>query len=656
MSYTPPDGHNVILNFEQPFTPVDSHNVVLNFGDSAPQLNVLSAPLKTGFKAVISGTNTATAINNGTLQANVKTQLKVVITGSNYELVDNRGTLNAMLNTAVQAISNGINNINHIVGVNCSLGVRFKKAITALSVTEISWSKPILRVGNTALFFDQGLVISQQVGLNFDNADTLTRSVRLLHEQATGLSQCVSLRFEKAETHVVAQTYVHDVAVRMTHNRETKWQEMIRLRKNVTYSYDVADVLQKRFTFEWDKGLELLTFDRFPWDEADSIHYVKHKIEPWPKPVKPKYEGSADLNFVCLCHDVDAHNVVLNFGQDDCLPTIPNRNGCYIVNNVEVTRLDNGEKIKVISGSYKKSRDAWCISHSLVVPVSEIAKLGVVKGIVLKLVVNGSEHHIMLEESTESIRFAEHTYNLDGRSLTALNSSDYMPKRSFLQENERTSVQLCQAELDRVFSETVLNWQLLDEVGWIVPTESLSYTNLAPIDAIKLVVEAGGGMLQSAKTGNELIVAQRYKKSYWDPMTIADYDRLLPESLVTEHNIQRIELPEYNAITLINPNTALSATVKRSGTGGDVVMEAVSNPLFEAVAMGGYGKAALSQSGLTEKHSFKTVICDDFGECDAGETLAYNAEFWGIVDEVSISYTYAKVEQTVVVEVHREST
>ncbi|MGV7507446.1 hypothetical protein PJN21_29585, partial [Mycobacterium kansasii] len=60
-------------------------------------------------------------------------------------------------------------------------------------------------------------------------------------------------------------------------------------------------------------------------------------------------------------------------------------------------------------------------------------------------------------------------------------------------------MQLVQAELDRANSGTALDWKLIDDLGWIVPTKSLSYAELAPIDAIKQVVDAGGGFIYSQK-------------------------------------------------------------------------------------------------------------------------------------------------------------
>src|SRR5690606_18864368 len=60
--------------------------------------------------------------------------------------------------------------INHLVGVSHSINARYWRAITALSAIEIPWSKPILRVSNEALFYDQGLVISNQKNIQYEQA------------------------------------------------------------------------------------------------------------------------------------------------------------------------------------------------------------------------------------------------------------------------------------------------------------------------------------------------------------------------------------------------------------------------------------------------------------------------------------------------------
>ena len=659
MSYTPPDAHSVNLNFETPLTPVDSHNLILNFGETA-QRNALQAPLKTGFHAVISGSNTEIIVNHGQLSADFKTAIQAQINGTNFELVDNRGILQTSIKTSMQASVIADNDINHILGVSIRLGMQFKRAIASLSVVEIPWSKPVLRVSNEALFYEQSLVLSSQVDIWFEQAGSLNSVVRSMCEQATGLSSDAYLVWERGDRRFIHQRYVHQDTIKLRYNRESKWQEMIRRRKQFTYSHEVAEQFEKHFSLEWDKGLEIITKSDLPWDKAKSIHYRKHPVQPWPKPVLPEYVGDGNLNFICLCTEVDAHNVILNFGADDCIPALSNRNWWYIVNNLSAERLDNGEPIKVINGTYNGGRSTWCWSYSITVAHTEKEKLQPIddQPVILKLMINGFEHHVLLETETETIKFANKSYTYDGRSVTALNAADYAAKRSFIQDNERTSVQLVQAEIDRAQSGTELDWKLIDDVGWIIATESLSYAELAPMDAIKQVVEAGGGFIYSQKSGNTLSILPRYKKGYWDAMTVDDYNVLIPQSIVIQQTIEQNKdyIADYNAINVVNSRSGNSLTVKQRDTAGDIPLEAVTGPMFDVVSGASFGKMELIKANIQEFHTLSGLpVSQDIGEILPGKTVAFHGQWWGVIDSVSGSFSHGKVTESIKVErIHRE--
>ena len=51
-----------------------------------------------------------------------------------------------------------------------SIDAGYQKAIAALSVAEIPWSKPILRVSNEALFYDKSLEFTLSIKGEFENA------------------------------------------------------------------------------------------------------------------------------------------------------------------------------------------------------------------------------------------------------------------------------------------------------------------------------------------------------------------------------------------------------------------------------------------------------------------------------------------------------
>lgn len=665
-NYIPPDGHQVNLNFKDPVT----GSTDLNFGSDGQNLasldvvintriiaklnavsdgnDVLDAQINTGFNAEFNAVAGQSAQLDTQLQTGFIAELSAV-------RIDQYCVVDAVIQTGFNAQFQALFDINHLVGVSYGFDMRYQKAIAALSTTEIPWAKPILRVSNEALFYDQGLVISNQMDIWHDQAGSLARAIRSIHEQATGLSSDAYVVWEEGDKRFIHQHYLHEETIKLRHNRETVWQEMIRRRKAFTYSQEVAHVFEKRFSFEWDKSLEIVTKLNFPWDKAKAIHYRKHPVLPWPEPEIPKYEGSTDLNFICLCHDVDSHSIVLNFGADDCIPALPKRNWWYIVNTLIAERLDTGEKIKVMDGTYSTSRSQWCWTYSITVAHTEKEKLQPIDGqpVILKIMINGFEHHILLEDPEETRHFANVLYTYPGRSVTALNSDKYGPTRSFIQDNERASVQLVQAELDRANSGTSLDWKLIDELGWIVPVESLSYAELAPIDAIKQVVDSGGGFIYSQKAGNTLTILPRYQKGYWDTMTVDDYDILLSESLVMQQNIKKNDeyIADFNAITVVNSRSGESLKVQQRGTSGDVPLETVTGPLFNVVSGASYGKNALVKANIQELHTFSDIpVSQEIGEMLPGKTIAFKGQWWGVIDSVSGSFSHEKVNETITVE------
>lgn len=663
-NYTPPNSHNVNLDFKDTIT----SSTDLNFGVDEQKLAQIDAEINVKispeiFTEVFSSNTIDAFVKVGVcadIQAVVGQVAQIdtrVVTTPIISIVaarvDQFCSIESSINMMIKPQIISQIDMNNLRGVSYSFNTSFDCAIESLSDTEIPWSKPILRVSNEALFFDKSLVISNQYLMGFEAGISLSNSVQMLFEQGTGLQGGCGFIWQETEKRFIGRNLNFNTSKNLSINILTDWKELIRLKKDLTYSHNVAELFQKRFSFVWDKGLEIITSSNIDWEIAKSIHYRKHSIEPWLPTEKPKYKGSADLDFHCLCLPVKSNEVTLNFGSDDCIPAILEKKWWFILNNLEVTRLDNGQKITVYDGTYSTDKNRWCWSYTLRIPYTEIVKLESINDqpVILKIMVNGFEYHMLYESKVESKRFAETIYTLQGRSPTAVNSSDYSNLRSFLQENERTSVQLCQAELDRVFSETELDWRLIDELGWIVENESLTYSNLAPVDAIKMVVDAGGGFVYSEKSGNKLTIKPRYKKSFWDSMANSDYDIVLPNSFVEQQDISSKETDfDYNGITLINSKNGKTALVKRLGTSGDTTLESETNPLFNHVSMGSFAKAKLTEANVIETHTFKTPVSSEAGEFLPGNILAFNSEWWGVIDSVSGSFSHASTSETITVE------
>ncbi|WP_312057545.1 hypothetical protein [Acinetobacter courvalinii] len=650
-NYIPPDGHNVSLNFSDLIGPADSHNLILNFGADQVIIANLDAIITTSFNAEITA-----------LQGNFAQLDCVVETGFNAEIeavsINQLCTVDAVINTVFSSAIPTHFDINFIRGLNHLSVFEFQKTLPALHENYLSFGKAIIKSHNSAFIFERGLTISNAVTVGFDKSTFLQQMVRTVFEETTGLSSTSKIVWQDNEKRFIARTLVFEESEKVLINRQTTWDEMIRKRKKITLSHEVAAVFEKRFTFKHDKGLELITTDSIPWEVARAVYYRKSKVDPIEPQPKPEYVGSPDLNFICLCHDIDSHNVILNFGADECLPNIAPVDWWYIVNEIKVTRLDNGQEIQIYSGDYSTDRSSWSWSYNLSIPFYEKSKTEPINGkpVILKIMINGNEHRMLLENISRSRQFGKETYKLSGRSPTALLDAPYSPTRSFTQENERSSVQLAQAELDRVNSNVVLNWELIDALGWILPPESLSYSNLTPIAVIKMIAEAGGGFVYSEPASNTLTIKPRYKKTWWDSIAIDEYDRVIPESIVTDQSTDYEPYPDYNGVFLTNDRNGDTGQVKRVGTAGDVLQESSNSPLLTSTTvMHSKGREVLAKAGLVENHSLLMPITQEIGLCLPGELVAFNGDWWGIVDGVSGSFTHKLVNQTAVIErVNRE--
>ena len=641
-NYIPPDSHNVELNFNEIIGAIDGHNVVLNFGANEVITASIDAVISTVLIAEIT-----------TLQGSVAQIDCVITTDFNAEItavVSNQFcSIDAVINTNFVSNVGTHFDINFVLGLNHLSIFNYQKAVPALIESHVIYGKARFKAHNSAFIFERGLSLSNAVITSFEKGQILQRAVRLVFDESTQLESNYHLVWQENDKRFIARTLVFEESEKLLINRHTSWDEMIRKRKKFTFSHEVAEVFEKRFIFKYDKGLELVTNDAIPWEVARAVYYRKSSIDPIEPQPKPEYVGSTDLNFVCLCYDIDSHNVILNFGADDCIPGIVNKNWWYIVNDLKVTRLDNGQEIQVNNGDYRCDRSSWCWSYNLTIPFYEKSKLDPVGGqpVILKIMVNGNEHRMLLENISRSRQFAKDVYKLSGRSPTALLDAPYSPTRSFTQENERTSVQLVQAELDRVNSNIVLNWELIDALGWVLPANSLSYSNLTPIAAIKLIADAAGGFVYSEPDSNTLTIKPKYKKTWWDPIAINEYDRVIPESVVTDLSTDYTVYPDYNGVFLTNDRNGNTGQVKRVGTAGDVLQESVNSPLLTSTsAMHSKGREVLAKAGMVETHSLLMPITQEVGQCVPAELIAFNGDWWGIVDGVSGSFSYEKVVQT----------
>ncbi|EXE10752.1 hypothetical protein J559_3271, partial [Acinetobacter sp. 983759] len=197
-NYTPPDGHQVNLNFKDLVT----GSTDLNFGADDQNLASLDAVINTAFFAkfdAVTGSNDvldawiATGFNAefnavtgqfARLDVVVQTDFIAEFTATR---IDQYCALNAVIQTGFKANLDALFDINFIRGVEHYLTAEYQRALPCLIASIISWAKPVLRAHHSAFYFEHSLGLSNQALLGFEKAALLYRSVQLQHEESTGL-------------------------------------------------------------------------------------------------------------------------------------------------------------------------------------------------------------------------------------------------------------------------------------------------------------------------------------------------------------------------------------------------------------------------------------------------------------------------------------
>lgn len=545
-----------------------------------------------------------------------------------------------------------------------TFGVDYQQANSGQLSILSTWAKTDDTAQGTVITWQDSNKIHQDIDVPYGSTDYTSNDIDIIFDESRKYQQTSKITWQENDKLRLKTDIVFDNAYAFSRLTGLIWQEMIRLRQYDDVNYKQANELKRSpFLFLWHIGLNQYQNDSIVWDIGRAVYYRKSVVEPiLPKP-KPQYVGSTTLEFICKCHDVDSHNVILHFGDDDCIPNVePNKNSrwWYIVNRLSVIRADTGEDILVTQGNLSSDRNSWCWSYSLTVPKSELVKLNPIgqKPVILQLNINGYIHLMLLENKQRSLQFASEYYTLTGRSPSALLDSPYSATRSFTQENERTSVQLAQAEIDRATAhlssrfnfDMALKWDLIDELGWVIASDSLTYSGLSPIAVIKMIAESAGGFVLSEPDKYQLTVKPLHAKTFWDNITVDDYHAKIPSSIVTDLSTDYLYLPDYNGITLTNDKTGLTGLVNRRDTARDVLLESVNNPLFNSQSMAGFAKAQLAKAKLVEIHRIAMPLTDKVGFIKPADIVAFDGQWWGVVNSISIQFNYSYVMQNVEIE------
>lgn len=351
----------------------------------------------------------------------------------------------------------------------------------------------------------------------------------------------------------------------------------------------------------FNQGKDLAWYNIIPWQQGRQPPPGREL--PYVPPVTPPYTPDYNLNFRCKCTFPDPLNVLLNFGLDPCPGSVevPARKVYFIVNSISLKRVSDNEPIGIHGATVGIDNNSWCWSFSATIPYNQLDRveptaLGPVE---VELEINGIIWRFLVEEYDEKKQFGKTDISIKGRSVTAYLESPYAPVRSFTQSTSLTSRQFAEAELTRagLITGFTLDWQLIDALGWQMPANTWSYSDLTPIQVIQAIAQGAGGFVNSHPADKTLLVLPEYPEAAWD-WASATIAKSIPKTLIKNQNLRWTEKPLYNGVYVSGENTGVTAFVKRTGTDGAFQAPMFVSPMISASAAArNKGKAILSAGG-----------------------------------------------------------
>lgn len=277
---------------------------------------------------------------------------------------------------------------------------------------------------------------------------------------------------------------------------------------------------------------------RLPWEQAADIRWVGGvRGTPPPPPAEPwRWRGprgfAVALPFTCPAPRVRGFAVPLKLGRASCYFAWPRPRTYIMLNSISVVCTLSGHQVEVTSVDIAESLDD--AFHSFGFALADPADLewlvpNTQGPIAVEININGHLYTGIVEDWQTEHALAGKQVSVTGRALSALLDAPYALQRSYVETADRLLVQLVDRELTASgFTSSY------DTVDWLVPGGAWHYASQSPMQAIRTLAAASGGVARSHPWEKVIEVLPRYPVSPWNMATTA------PDKFILDDYVPRM--------------------------------------------------------------------------------------------------------------------
>lgn len=658
MSYTPPSGNNVVLDFGGSYTPPAGSNVELNFSD----VNYKDRSLTIGFvlsKPQISAVITATTVTHVTASLVLNAPLiHATVHAAEPPASDYVLTAHIVLSKPVITVTASYDaNVSRPLATGTGSAWQQGEVSTAgqsnawqladkyRDDVDAVWSPGQLAVTGNTVAWQQAAQQRKSAVSEWQQGDCITVSANDQYGELGAIRAASVLPWQQA--------------IPMSAARNDRFKDLYRVRQSVDCGWQHGSRITAAWRFGFSVADWINTVNAIVWERAIKPPVGRSKPNPVIPPKPPEYQASTLLNFMCELCCIDPLDIQLNFGEQPC-PT--NYKTIFIMNEISLKRVSDDAEIEILSANVSIDKNSWCWAFSGAIPKTELANVrpGNSGPVEVELSVNGFQWRFIVESYSENKQFANTAVTIQGRSATALLDAPYAPVRSYTEISSSYARTLADNELARngEVSDFTINWQIIDELGWLVPANVFTYVNLTPVAAIKAIAESVGGYVNSDPVTRTLHIRPEYAFPVWQ-IAGQTPDKTINYDFVTSEALKWSAKPDYDKVFVSGENNGVLAPVRKAGTAGSNEAPMVVHQLItDGAAARQRGIVELSRGGKQADITIELPLIADVGLCLPSEIVDFEVpcdgactdglEPWrGMVTGVAIAATNSNGKITV---------
>jgi hypothetical protein len=441
------------------------------------------------------------------------------------------------------------------------------------------------------------------------------------------------------------------------------WQQMTPRRGALAAAWSPATPQRRQWRAPWQVGQAVRAGGAVPWERARRPQpgpYVP-PIDPNPPVVRCYTPPRGDAVELVLADRWFGPSAVLKFRcRDFSLPAqfvVPYRKIYVALHTLSAVRLPDLTPITLQSCTLSTDADSFCWTLSGVGDASLMTLLAADENgpAQIRLMVDGLPWAFVVERLGRTRQFGQTRTQISGRSLPALLGAPYMPAQSWSNAAAVTAAQLIAQALD--LTGITADTSLIDD--WLIPAGAWSHSG-TPLSAVQRVAESIGAIVASDRLNPMLRLLPRYPLMPWEwgGSAVAP-DVQMPLASVVRDSIESRDAPAYDRVIVSGESQGVLGVVTRTGFGGTLPAQMVTDPLMTAqAAVVQRGRAVLGAGGR------QSLITQELPILTGGQlpgVLDVNhlvevvepGETWrGLVRSVTVTAGYSVVRQSVTLERH----